>query len=89
MASTSLVRGWGGGVFGFENIINEPTCLEKSKNSLATGLEQKETGLKHLEMWDLGKRGLTMHKALLAFSYVFINLLLFSRSVVSDSFGTP
>ena len=45
--------------------------------------------VKHLEMWDLGKRGLTMHKALLAFSYVFINLQLFSRSVVSDSFGTP
>ena len=48
---------------------------KEQEQSLATGLEQKETELKHLETWDLRKRGLAMHNALLAFSYVLINLL--------------
>ena len=49
---------------------------KEQEQSLATGLEQKETELMHLETWDLRKRGLDMHNALLAFSYVLINLLL-------------
>ena len=48
---------------------------KEQEQSLATGLKQKETGLKHLETWNLGKRGLAMHNALSAFSYAFINLL--------------
>lgn len=43
MTSTSLVRGWWG-VFAFENIMNEPTCLEKSKNRRRQGLSIRDVG---------------------------------------------
>ena len=45
MTSTSLFRGWWG-VFAFENIMNEPICLEKSKNRvLPQGWNRKRLSL--------------------------------------------